>query len=213
MNRGAAVRRVMVAFLLYFTIDTVSDLFYLQLFGEKTGALFCLMLAALTTIPFAVFLYRKSLARFPFSLPHGKEIGMDFLMIGAILAAALLLNVLFAHLPAQFSTAGFESAQTTLSDGGLFLKILAEALIIPALEELVFRGLICGELASCMPTAAACILSALIFGILHFNVIQFLYSFTVGLLLGFFYLKSKRLLVPYLGHALSNLIVVLIFAS
>ena len=50
----------------------------------------------------------------------------------------------------------------------------------------------------------AAILSALLFGIYHANMIQFLYAFPLGILFAWYYEKSGTLLVPVLVHISLN---------
>ena len=52
-------------------------------------------------------------------------------------------------------------------------------------------------------------LSALLFGLVHFNLVQFVYAGGIGLVLALLYEKSGFLYVPVLGHIAANLIAVL----
>ena len=77
------------------------------------------------------------------------------------------------------------------------------------MEELLYRGIVLGQLLLWMKPAAAVLISAILFGIFHFNVVQFLYAFLVGLLIGAVYVKTGRLFLCMLGHGLTNLMVLL----
>ena len=48
------------------------------------------------------------------------------------------------------------------------------------------------------------IISALIFGIIHFNPVQVFFAFIMGLILGWLYYKTKSLWAPILIHFLNN---------
>ena len=52
--------------------------------------------------------------------------------------------------------------------------------------------------------APAIICSALIFGLVHANLVQFLYAAVLGCLLAFLYEKTGFFYVPVLGHIAAN---------
>ena len=56
-------------------------------------------------------------------------------------------------------------------------------------------------------------LSAFLFGIMHFNVVQFLYGFVMGLALGYIYVRYRRLWIPMVAHGLVNFVVILVTAA
>ena len=98
-------------------------------------------------------------------------------------------------------------------------------MVIPSLEELLYRGIICGQIEAwgsinsvlidkpAKPSVgyrvAAVLISALIFGALHFNVVQFLYACVMGCFLGVAYIRTHRLWVVMVAHGLTNLVVIL----
>ena len=51
--------------------------------------------------------------------------------------------------------------------------------------------------------------SALIFGIMHVNLVQFLYAAVIGLLLAFVLEKTGKLSMAVFGHIAANLVAVL----
>ena len=71
----------------------------------------------------------------------------------------------------------------------------------PVIEELVFRGLI---LHYCSGFMAANLIQALLFGLYHGNVIQGIYAFIFGLLLGFIAIKTDSLIIGMLLHMIIN---------
>lgn len=82
--------------------------------------------------------------------------------------------------------------------------ILGIVLIGPFAEELLFRGAILGGLLKKMDPKYAVLISALIFGVIHFNPAQIIFAFLVGLLLGYVYYSSGSLLLPILIHVIIN---------
>ena len=84
--------------------------------------------------------------------------------------------------------------------------IVAITLIGPIGEEVVFRrGIIENLQESPRFARYAVVISALLFGIIHFNPTQTIAAFLLGLFLGWAYLASgKNLLIPIVFHILNN---------
>lgn len=81
--------------------------------------------------------------------------------------------------------------------------------IIPALaEEFAFRGIILGKLRK-HGDAFAIFTSALLFGMMHGNIVQIPFAFLVGLALAFVTVKANSLLPAIIVHFLNNFISVL----
>lgn len=95
--------------------------------------------------------------------------------------------------------------ETLMDNQNLVLQILAVGIAAPLLEEIIFRGLIFNQLKKNISIPAAIITQALIFGIVHLNVIQGLYAFVIGIILGLALLWSDSLLLPIAIHMGMNL--------
>jgi len=87
------------------------------------------------------------------------------------------------------------------------LLILMTVILAPILEEILFRGIIMkGMINNNVKPVTAIIVSAFIFGAVHFNPWQFAGAFLLGLVLGLVYYKTKSLLMSILLHAFNNLL-------
>ncbi len=82
--------------------------------------------------------------------------------------------------------------------------VLAVVIFAPACEELALRGVTLGYASRALPFWAANILQALLFGIMHGNVIQGAYAFVLGLFLGYLYHISGNIKVTILLHIFFN---------
>lgn len=96
-----------------------------------------------------------------------------------------------------------------LSQNILFViySIVIEAAI---LEEFICRGLILNGLLNKYSPKTAIIISALVFGIIHANIPQFINATIVALILGLVYYKTKSLILCIIIHAANNGFVMLI---
>ncbi len=84
--------------------------------------------------------------------------------------------------------------------------IVMTVILAPILEEVLFRGIILkGLINNGTQPITAIIISAVIFGVVHFNPWQFAGALLLGLVLGLVYYRTNSLLVPILLHAFNNL--------
>lgn len=124
-------------------------------------------------------------------------IGLQFITSGA-------LNIVL-NLPA-LEEISYEYMELigSLTEGNVVLSVLLTVLIAPVSEEFVFRGIILRFGRRCMPFFAANILQALFFGIYHMNIVQGVYAFMIGLVLGYMMKKFNTIIMPILLHAAIN---------
>lgn len=196
---------VLVYYLLY---NILTSVFHMIL-GDRVSELTCLLFASIITAIVIYFVYRKLpivKAEIQFSVHDLKR---DLIYILIIVATGIALNLFVTYTPLNLFLDNYNSSTEILYSGDLAVKIFANAIFIPILEELVFRGIVCGQLSMWYGNRYGIIISAVLFGIMHFNVIQFLYAFLMGLLLAYVYNSTKKLWVTSLAHGLTNFIVII----
>jgi uncharacterized protein len=86
---------------------------------------------------------------------------------------------------------------------------LSIPLIIPIVEEILFRGLFYGALQKRWGVKAAIIGSALVFALVHLQLVGFFYLFCFGLILGWARCRSGSLGLPIALHCLNNALLML----
>ena len=130
------------------------------------------------------------------------------------------LLALGSILPMQFLA---EKINLTMPEGTeeMFKSIMkvpwgyvALGIMVPIAEEIVFRGAIQRVLQNVLGERKrwiAIAVSALIFGIIHFNLAQGLHAFLVGLLLGWLYSKTGSILPGFVFHWVNNTVAYLMF--
>mgnify|MGYP000323272126 FL=1 len=94
---------------------------------------------------------------------------------------------------------GFQEANQSFFAGTVVFELLGSCLVIPIAEELLFRGVVYKRLKLYFGVTPALIGSALIFGIMHVNLVQFLYAAVIGLLLAFVLEKQGSFPWQFLG--------------
>ncbi len=190
----------------------VYNLFFRVAYVFLSGAhsaLFCLGISATITLALMQNEYRKAFIVRPKKQVDSSTLLYEALAILGIIACGIGLNILMTNMSFTSESTSFAAASATLSSGTLLTKILVTCMVIPALEEIVYRGLVCGQLMVVTKNTYAILISAVCFGIMHSNAVQAIYAILMGLLLGLLYSKTKKLWNVILAHALVNLIVVL----
>ncbi len=86
------------------------------------------------------------------------------------------------------------------------LGFLIVGILTPIAEEMVFRGAILRKLLPCVRCPwIAIVISAVVFGIAHGNVPQFVHAVIVGILLGWTYWRTGSILPAVVVHWVNNL--------
>jgi hypothetical protein len=130
-------------------------------------------------------------------------------MIGVLGVTNIWFNILLAWseqnatidrmIEEYMRTAGAFSPSTSF-----FWLILGISILAPIAEELLFRGIIQGELQRAMPEWAAIVIQGLIFALFHMQPVQVSYVILPGLLLGLAYAWTRSLWVPIAMHIAFN---------
>lgn len=81
----------------------------------------------------------------------------------------------------------------------------------PLVEELLFRGVLFEELRKEISLKVTIFLTALVFGIYHFNILQSSNAFFLGLVLAYVYYKTRSIKASIIVHATNNMIAMIPF--
>lgn len=160
-----------------------------QLFNDVTNtvnkntALF-IIISAIGAFLFYM-LISKIRKRSLFKLCEFKKISLrnaiNALLIG--ISANVLTIVLISFLPIEKLTPEYEELMESINGGNFIVTLLGVGIVAPIIEEIIFRGLIYHELKRHMPILLAVVIQALLFGIYHFNIVQGIYAFFLGIIL------------------------------
>ena len=108
-----------------------------------------------------------------------------------------ILNIVYEFAADTAVMESYKSTINNLNGNSTYLIFLYTMLLAPAAEELVFRGVIFDALSTAFSFMTANILQAALFGLYHGNIVQFVYAFIIGMVLG---------LVRYRGGKLTHTI-------
>jgi membrane protease YdiL (CAAX protease family) len=114
---------------------------------------------------------------------------------------ALNLIIFGFHIPSQ----NYINIMNKLYSGNRIVTLLYLLLIAPISEEFIFRGVILKKACNELTFVTANILQAILFGLYHMNIIQGVYAFIAGLLLGYVAFKYKTVIASIVLHTFLNL--------
>lgn len=97
-----------------------------------------------------------------------------------------------------------------MSETSIFLVILGPALLIPIVEELLFRSLLYRSLKFSLSPLLAAIISASLFGFAHIEPDTIPQLIIIGLILSYVYEKSGSIIIPIALHATNNFVTIII---
>ncbi len=212
-----ALFNVLLAVCVYFVVYTISGVVTRDFLLESHGSAFCNLISALVTLPFIIYFFYRTAKMLPFTVTGDealtasplKKFLICLLFVGIIAVSSIALNLLFTRFLPFLQTEGFSEARNDLMGGELFVLIMSNVVVSPVLEELLYRGSVQRSFEEAINPTAAIFLSAGLFGLFHFNLLQFLYALCCGIIIGFSYKKTGNILVPIFGHSIANLVVVL----
>ena len=101
---------------------------------------------------------------------------------------------------------GYQKAVDVLYSADLPMEILVVGIISPVAEELLFRGIVYNRLHEYSSFLSAAIWSALMFAVLHENLVQGVYAFLFGMLACYLYERYGTILAPIIMHVAANLL-------
>ena len=171
-----------------------------------SNALLMQTIACVPAVLILFRLYRKDAAkrRFSFDPSSVPLVKWPFLLL---LAATLSIsgNCFLNIGDIASSSEGFEQASRILFSGSEAVQVIGIGFLIPICEELLFRGLIYMRMRQYMQVNIAILVSALVFGIIHGNIIQMIYAFVMGMIFAWLYEKYGTLIAPAAAHIAANL--------
>lgn len=97
-----------------------------------------------------------------------------------------------------------ELSNMFIASDNIWLIIFSTCILVPIAEELIFRGIVQGELSRVMPGVRAVIIQSVIFAAIHIDPIQVSYVLIPALVLGAVYEWTKSIYIPIFLHMVFN---------
>lgn len=118
-----------------------------------------------------------------------------------------IILTMIVGLAAQAFPKAFEHYQELMETLNIYSSILAAPYVMllgPVAEEFIFRGVILDRLKPAFSFWIANVIQAVLFGVFHMNIIQGLYAFALGMLLGMVVQVTGTILISMIMHITFN---------
>ena len=200
--------------LLYFLVERlVLDVFHIpsQQFMKHSYWGEILIYAVLILVFFTLYnlLWRKDISE-PRTATNFKDV-LGSLVVGfGICGISGLWIMLAEQLPSlQKSVEAVNAGAENIAGGNAFGTFMIAVIAAPVVEEILFRGIVLRSMRKFTPAWAAILISSVLFGAYHLNIVQAAYATFMGIAAGILYEKKRNLLFPILVHFANNLITML----
>ncbi|EOS77138.1 hypothetical protein C819_01164 [Lachnospiraceae bacterium 10-1] len=128
-----------------------------------------------------------------------------YMVLGAFsFCSALGLNVLFHLLGITERSKSFTETASAQFGVAFIVGLFLYGVLSPLAEEAVFRGLIFNRMKRCFHYPVALIVSSLLFGCYHGNMVQAVYGTILGIIITFVYERYESFVAPVLFHGVAN---------
>lgn len=128
----------------------------------------------------------------------------------ATISGVIGLNVLLELVGVTDKVGAYQMLLKETHPASLVLGLFGTAIVIPIVEELLFRGILFNIMKRRMKLVMAIIASAFCYGFYHMNYIQGGYAFLIGCLLAYAYEYFGNFLAPVVVHIVASVIAYLI---
>lgn len=118
--------------------------------------------------------------------------------------AAVSLNIFFTQTGFTGSSEDYKKVYEMQYGVQFAAGLILYGIVSPFAEEAVFRGLIYNRMKRCFNYGIALVVSSLLFGIYHGNVVQAVYGSILGILIAYIYELYKSFAAPVLFHGVAN---------
>lgn len=165
--------------------------------------------AALVTIPILLVMFHRDRVRERLVgfTPNKKAPVWKYIAV-ALLSGALCVGVNNLLIIGNITTSSdqYESVMNGFYSAPLVVQAVSLGVLVPVCEELVFRGLVFQRLRMRGGFLSAALYSAVIFSLLHGNMVQMIYALVLGVVYAYMYEKYGSVKAPILAHIVANLI-------
>lgn len=133
------------------------------------------------------------------------------MILGFVLVKSVIISnwILYLHIvPSKNVFNTYMQNATIINTIVISIQVI---IIGPIIEELIFRKILLGKLLEKFSNRPikAIVYSALIFGIVHLNIIQGVAAFGGGIILGLIYYYTKSIKATIFAHILNNFLIII----
>lgn len=147
---------------------------------------------------------QKNFAQEAFVKKIDKGVILPIAIMGVAMQFFLSYALEFLPIPDAIMNDYMQKSFSIVVGGNLFIRILAVAIVAPIVEEVFFRGIILSHFRKVMPLWLAVLLSSIMFGVLHGQILWIAYTAVIGVLFAAVALREKSIVASIILHMAIN---------
>ena len=114
------------------------------------------------------------------------------------------ISLFLSLLPLDGVLGSYEKVSSQLMNGSFIWLFVGLGILVPIAEELLYRGVVYLRLREYVGVTKAIVISAAVFGLFHFNLLQSTYAFLIGILLAMAVEKFGSIMTSIVMHMAVN---------
>lgn len=201
MNKVKSVNRVFLITVFASLIGSIIN----GWIDDTTGNIFLILLVSQVILVLPSIIYLASHRINPFEAIRFKKVRISNVILIVIFSYAImpLMNFINAISMLFVKNETSDIMFTLVRDNGFLISLFMVALIPSVFEEIVYRGVIYNTYSKVSPLKGI-ILSGFLFGIIHGNLNQFSYAFTMGIVFALLIEATDSILSTMIVHFIIN---------
>lgn len=157
-------------------------------------------------IPVFYLMWRLDRDKYPLKRADMPDFSWMILALIGVSVCVGLNYFLNMFMPKEILNTYEQTSEVLWNEDTRLLSFISVVLVAPLTEELMFRGLIYTRLRLMLKAPYTILATAVLFGLFHENLLQFMYAFVIGLILAYIMETYRSLWAPIMVHAAANLI-------
>ena len=202
---------VLLVWVISFAITLLLECMNLDISYLNQYAAEITTLIAICTLPFLIRMYKTDKREVPEWWEKKRNLNTKTVIMIIILAISVCIaanNFILLSGMTSRDAAYLETAEI-IYKSSMIVQFLGLGVIVPVMEEMVYRGLLYRRMREYLPMTFSLIGSALLFGIYHGNSVQLIYAAVIGVFLAYVFEIFRTVKVSVLFHIVANLTSVL----
>ncbi len=173
------------------------------------GSLLVTLIVDIVLIPLYYFLFRLDRKKAPQTKISSIR-PLDYLLVTVLaIASNFLISAVILGFNLYSLFPDYANLGDIIGNSPMWLRFLTVGLAAPIVEELLLRGLVLDRMRRYMPVIPAILIQAVIFGVIHMNILQGAYAALLGAILGIIYVRYNSIVPCIVFHIVLNSLSVL----
>ncbi len=168
----------------------------------------------IVAIPICLYILKKDLnnEKYITVKERFKKVNLQkwYFLIGIGILASLGISKLVTIFPIDNILGSYSDVNNNFEANSLITQVFSLVILGPITEEIIYRGLIYKRIKGYSDVVVGIYISSIIFGIVHFNLVQGLYALALGVILCYVYEKYKTIFAPIILHISANLMALIV---